>query len=458
MPGDRQLIGGHLSRGLGRKMRERNRNDEQVGWRRLLHVGILLLVCSSVEGRRSRAWIAASMASGNLETTANATSLTESRGEASLEDASHRVGGLLLGKDRELFHASIDLRQAWSKLTDGASWVALFQRIIKTLSHVSGAEDNQQIFKEIAIELTCAIRKANQDAHIKLFQGTIKQAELFARKTGRFIVVYIEDGSPSRGDSRAAQTSEAFRKAFSENYLADLLNDKFVFYAGSTAHAPTNNMAKLLGYSKKDLPLFAILTPAYLDVPSIDKKRAGALPEIIVTLRLSSQDIDAAKVQKFLNRVIEVHGPVLVSKKREFDDLVAAEKQMATLESQKREADERVKSDTRRRALLLRQLPTEPVQGGIKVTILLANGKMLERRFLPSEPALALVSWADAHAAFNPRDAELVAKHNKGVVLRQSDLLRQPQTTLQEMGMVKDTTLFPQPQPNLSRFTNPGSI
>ena len=362
-----------------------------------------------------------------------------------------------LGKDRELFHASIDLRQAWAKLTDRGSWVALFQRVLKTLSHVSGSDDNHVVFKEIAIEMVCGIRKLNPDAHIKLFQGTIKQAEQYARRTGRFIVVYVEDGSPSLNhESRAAQTSESFRKAFSDNHLADILNEKFVFYAGSTAHAPTSNMAKLLGYAKKDLPLFAVLTPSWVDAPSMDKKRL--LPEVIVTLRLSAFDVDSSKVQRFVQRVLEIHGPVLASKKRDFDDLVNAEIQMSNIAIQ----EERSKADARRRSLLLRKLPPEPnrqIAEAIKISIVLKSGK-LERRFLPSESALSVFNWADAHAACSPNDSELVlAKSStfggggagggggggggigKGVTLRHGELSNKPTLSLQDLGIVKDATL-----------------
>lgn len=251
------------------------------------------------------------------------------RSSTDLEVDTFNNHGLLLGKDRELFHASIDLRKAWSKLMDKESWVSLFRSIVKALSHVSGAEDNQMVFKEIAIDMLCDIRKTSPEACVKLFQGTIKQAENYARRQGRFIVIYIEDASGAGNrESRSAKASEQFRRAFSDSYLGALLNDEFVFFAGSTAHSPTHNIAKLLGYSKKDLPVFAILTPAYVEVPSMEKKRL--LPEVVVTLRMSSSDIDSNKVTRFLQRVLEVHGPILAAKKREFDEILVSAETLAS--------------------------------------------------------------------------------------------------------------------------------
>ena len=338
------------------------------------------------------------------------------RSSMDLEVDTFNNHGLLLGKDRELFHASIDLRKAWSKLMDKESWVSLFRSIVKALSHVSGAEDNQLVFKEIAIDMLCDIRRSNPEASVKLFQGTIKQAENYARRQGRFIVIYIEDasgGTVGNRESRSAKASEQFRRAFSDSYLGALLNDEFVFFAGSTAHSPTHNIAKLLGYSKKDLPLFAILTPAYVEVPSMEKKRL--LPEVVVTLRMSSSDIDSNKITRFLQRVLEVHGPIIRAKKREFDEILISAEALASIVPRGTLQDVNTAgevqqpvsaAETRRRATLLRQLPSEPAYdsagGTINVTLRMRNGSIATRRFRLLDPALSIPRWADASGVLSP--------------------------------------------------------
>jgi len=386
---------------------------------------------------------------GRLGESLNA--LTELNGANGVEDSDAINGqnrGLLLGKDREVFHASIDLRRAWSRLTDRSLWIELFQRVVKTISHVSGNDENQDLFKEIAIEMVFAIQKNNPDSRIKLFQGTLKQAEQFARRKGRFIVLYIEDGSPSLNqDSRSAQACDYFRKAFAENYLADVLNEKFVFFAGSSAHVPTNNIAKMLGYTRKDLPLFAILTPGYVDAPPRQSDKRRMLPEVIVTLRLPTQDIDGNKVQRFLQRVLEVHGPLLATKKREFDELLTAEQQISIMGKKLRDVDDRVSNESRRRTALLRNLGPEPPRqnGTIKLSIHM-KGKKIERRFFPNDPASSVITWADAHGLTADLD-ELSTRQSingKIVVLRYSELVGKL-TSLQDMGIIKDSTLMVQP-------------
>lgn len=380
--------------------------------------------------------------------------LTERSNNFFVEDADafgRGRNGLMLGKDRELFHASIDLRRAWAKLTDRESWVSLFQRVVKALSHVSGADENQQIFKEIAIELLTDIRKNNPDASIKLFQGTLKQAENYARRMGRFIVVYIEDGSANiNQDSRSWRSSEQFRKALSESTLGNLLNDHFVFFAGSSAHSPTNNIAKLLGYAKKDLPLFAILSPSYVEAPIRERERNRPIPEVIVTLRLSSSDIDSNKIARFLQRVLEVHGPLLLAKKRELDELLSVESQISSMSDNRRQsaalADEKLKYDkenARRRAILLRQLPPECPRDrdAFRVTISLKSS-VLERRFLPSDTAYSILVWADAHAALNPNESELISmtkNQQQQYVIISEALHAGKATTLRDLGVTKET-------------------
>lgn len=383
--------------------------------------------------------------------------LTERSSVLSINEAesynSHH--GLLLGKDRELFHASIDLRRAWSKLMDKESWISVFRSLVNALSHVSGADDSQMIFKEIAIDMLCDIRKFNPEASIKLFQGTIKQAEIYARRQGRFIVVYIEDaGGAGNRESRSSKASEQFRRAFSDPYLGSILNDEFVFFAGSSAHLPTYNIAKLLGYAKKDLPLFAILTPAYVEVPSLEKKRV--LPEVVVTLRLSSLDIDCNKITRFLQRVLEVHGPILQGRKREHEayltTAVNLEKQSMTVARGQQEQVAKTEEQAKRRSILLKQLPPEAPQSdldAVVVTIRLRNGRVAARRFKPSDLAVSIKRWADATGMLGTGDeSELVTKNQQTnfVISDESAGKR----TIKELGLTRDTVVSVQ-RPGLSK-------
>jgi len=334
-------------------------------------------------------------------------------------EAFARPEGLLLGKDRELFHASIDLKKVWNKATNKETWLSLFQRMIKTLSQITGADDHQLVFKEIAIEMLCDIRKHNKDSTIKLFQGTIKQAETYARRLGRFIVVYVEEESGGPGASmssidreggisqRISKGSLQYRLAFADPTLGNMLNDNFVFFAGSTRHSPTYKMAKLLGARKGEYPMLAILSPAYVEPPG-EKKRV--LPEMLATLRLAPSETNAAKVTKFLQRVLDVHLPLLNARKKEYEDLLLAETNLAEMSEIKRISDEAIQVENRRKQALLRLLPTEPLVDSRNVVLVsLKNsltGKTLERRFSQDVPAATIVRWADAEGFVSPGGRE----------------------------------------------------
>mgnify|MGYP006078770095 CR=1 FL=1 len=232
--------------------------------------------------------------------------------------------GLLLGKDRELFHASIDLKRVWTTVVNKETWIDLFKKATKVFSHISGAGDSQAIFREVAIDMLYDIRKNHKDSSIKLFLGSIKQAEAYARRTGRFIVVYIED-NPGKGELRKA--SEAYRKALSDPFLGKLLNDDFVFFAGTTKHLPTGKIGRLLSANKRaDYPLFAVLIPTYIEPAATEKK--SILPEKLATLTLTALEVENRKIMRFLQRVQEIHGPTLHARQKEFEELLSAETQL----------------------------------------------------------------------------------------------------------------------------------
>ena len=134
-----------------------------------------------------------------------------------------------LGKDKEIFHVSFDFVQVWDLVSRRSTWKSLARKMMKAVAKITGRDDYNVLFKEVAVEMLGDIRRQNRESHLKLFKGTIKQAEAYARGKGAFIIVYIEDNAgPSRAE--LTESSKAFRKALSDPELGDLLNSEdFVF-------------------------------------------------------------------------------------------------------------------------------------------------------------------------------------------------------------------------------------
>jgi hypothetical protein len=215
---------------------------------------------------------------------------------------------------------------------------------MKAVARVTGRDDYNVLFREVAVDMLGDIRRQDRTSPLKLFKGTIKQAEAYARQKGAFIIVYIEDYSSSSGgrDSTAAAavanggsegSVSAFRTALSDPALGRMLNEEFVFFAGSTHHNPTFRLARMLGpFKKKDFPLFVALTPSYVDAPASPhnkgkkgKKHPG-IPEKLAVLQLPAQElVDTRKIAQFLIRVKKVHGPTLQARRKEFLELLEAQ-------------------------------------------------------------------------------------------------------------------------------------
>lgn len=129
---------------------------------------------------------------------------------------------LVLGKDRELVHLSVDLKWVWSKLTDKSTYINILKTSWRELKYLVGVVDSSKEFKDNAIEILCYIRSISTESRIKLFQGNIKAAEWLALNTGRLVLIYVEDGNakfPSIG-------SMHYRNALSLPLLGNFINDQ----------------------------------------------------------------------------------------------------------------------------------------------------------------------------------------------------------------------------------------
>jgi hypothetical protein len=71
------------------------------------------------------------------------------------------------GKDRELFHASIDLKWLYFTLTNKKTWIRIAENIVDRISKYDGTYDFETKYKEAAIDLIIEIRKYNQNSRLK---------------------------------------------------------------------------------------------------------------------------------------------------------------------------------------------------------------------------------------------------------------------------------------------------
>lgn len=80
-------------------------------------------------------------------------------------DGGHRE--VIFGKDRELLHASVDLRWLFKTLTDKGTWMGAFGSIACRLKRLNGDFDAHYTYRAVATDLLCEIRQFNAQSPLR---------------------------------------------------------------------------------------------------------------------------------------------------------------------------------------------------------------------------------------------------------------------------------------------------
>lgn len=209
---------------------------------------------------------------------------------------------LVMGKDRELFSFSVDLKWLFSRIIDPAFWVSIIRKVENKLSPFKTGPAHDFEAREIRLEIYSCIRRLSSSSIIKVFSGTLREAQEYCVMKNRFLILYIED--------KMDKQNIICRKNLANNSIGGVVNDRFVFYVGSARHHATLRFAKSIG--AKSFPYFAILhVPVSL--------RNGTLiqesPEVIGSLNLG-KDLRPDKMLRFFAKALEFHSSALVEDKK----------------------------------------------------------------------------------------------------------------------------------------------
>ena len=228
---------------------------------------------------------------------------------ASIEDRIHqhaqrtpRNHELVMGKDRELFSFSVDLKWLFSRIIDPAFWISVIRNIENKLSPFKTRPDHDCEAREIRMGIYSSIRRLSRSSVIKVFGGTLQEAQEYCLLKNRFLILYIED--------KFEKQNIICRKNLANNSIGSVVNDRFVLYVGSTVHHATMRFAKSLG--AKSFPYFAILhVPVSLRNGTLIKES----PEVLGSLNLG-KDLGPDKMLRFFAKALEFHSSALVEDKK----------------------------------------------------------------------------------------------------------------------------------------------
>lgn len=213
---------------------------------------------------------------------------------------------IVLGKDRELFSISIDIKWLISKISDPSFWIDAFRQLSVRFNPFSQHNELDITSRNNSMRILSGIRKLSKGSIVKIFRGNLQQAQAYSILKSRFIVLYVEDTSDWNQNLIC-------RKTLADNSVGNAINDNFVLFAGSAQHSVTVKFAKTLG--AKDFPYLAIL---HVPIPTRNSNILKSSPEVLGTLNLG-KDLRPDKVLRFLSKALEFHSKTLVEDKRVID-------------------------------------------------------------------------------------------------------------------------------------------
>lgn len=209
---------------------------------------------------------------------------------------------LTMGKDRELFSFSLDLKWLFSKVIDPACWVSTIATLGSQISPFKTGPEYEYQAKENSLEIYSYIRRLSRSSFVKVFGGTLREAQEYCVMKNRFLVLYIED--------KVDEENMICRKTLADNIIGSVVNDQFVLYVGSARHYPTWKFAKSIG--AKSFPYFAIL---HVPVSLRNNTLMMESPEVLGSLNLG-KDLRPDKILRFFHKALEFHATALVEDKK----------------------------------------------------------------------------------------------------------------------------------------------
>jgi len=228
-----------------------------------------------------------------------------------------------IGKDRELFHASIDFKWLVSAITNKATWISILHGVADYLHRLDGSYEIQCKYREQLILFLLSIRSCNSQCTLRGFKGSLYEAERASREVQRFIMFYIEQETPDLDISLSSETL-AYRTALADPSLGSFINQNLIFMAGYTTHPYCKRIMKLVESSSErqpstpssstkrkpsNYPLLVILSANSVPGSNNGYNSYGYSENLewIATLSLEKADITPIKIATYLNKIMDIH-------------------------------------------------------------------------------------------------------------------------------------------------------
>jgi len=231
------------------------------------------------------------------------------RGGDDIFDSEKRTD-FVVGKDRELLHFSIDLKWLFEKLGDKATWMRLLDFSIQSILRLSHVYEAEHQYRLQAAKLYRQIQLMNPaNCSIRVFQGSMTDAQHFSLLKDRFILLYCEE---EVADVVPSMETILARKALASSRVGGLVNDQFIFMSAFHRHPYAKYASSLIESfrTKKPLkyPYFVVLAPKE---PAIDrnpdqplKYRRNLQLDVLGVFSDHFKHINSLTLEKFLTKML----------------------------------------------------------------------------------------------------------------------------------------------------------
>lgn len=131
---------------------------------------------------------------------------------------------VVVGKDRELFHFSIDLKWLCRKIASKTTWNSIFAMVADKVKMMHPGYQCELSYRDSALKCLMSISEFHPQPSVRVFQNSLHTATALAALRGKLVLMYVEEDRPE-GMAPSARTLEA-RKALSDSKLGDFINEE----------------------------------------------------------------------------------------------------------------------------------------------------------------------------------------------------------------------------------------
>lgn len=131
---------------------------------------------------------------------------------------------VVIGKDRELFHFSIDLKWLSRKLLSRSTWKTIVLGVAERLKQLHPGYGVQLAYRDNALDCLLNIAELSPHQSIRIFQYSLHTAAELAALRNKLVLYYIEEDS-SIGGTPSLPTLEA-RKVLGDEILGRYINSE----------------------------------------------------------------------------------------------------------------------------------------------------------------------------------------------------------------------------------------